>query len=201
MNTWIRADLQNVGYALPMKEILQRFEVLKGGQTRLPKNTPKPSPTRRLQATPIPTPIQRGCRHCRRQKNMYVNTIDDIITEFGSTWTSLGLALDDLVVDLQDGDGDKSTIARRWLDRHSDMLNNFSNNTDRFRRIKPIPPSMRSLHDDFVTLAHIADDFVDQLITGLTEFDSGGVGHALELMQDLRQLLEVIGRKATELCI
>ena len=45
MNTWRRADLQNVGYALPMEEILQRFAALKGGQTRLPKDTPKPTPT------------------------------------------------------------------------------------------------------------------------------------------------------------
>ena len=45
MNTWRRTDLQNVGYALPMEEILQRFAALKGGQTRLPKDTPKPTPT------------------------------------------------------------------------------------------------------------------------------------------------------------
>ena len=41
MNTWIRADLQNVGYALSMPEIYARFNALKNGRT---VHTPTPTP-------------------------------------------------------------------------------------------------------------------------------------------------------------
>ena len=42
MNTWIRADLENVGYALPMAEIFDRFAALKGGLVvRKPTPTPR----------------------------------------------------------------------------------------------------------------------------------------------------------------
>ena len=44
MNTWTRTDLENVGYALPMREILSRFDALKNGQ-RLIAATPTPVPT------------------------------------------------------------------------------------------------------------------------------------------------------------
>ena len=50
MNTWIRTDLENVGYALPMREILVRFNALKHGQSRIAA-TPTPAPT------PIPDGI------------------------------------------------------------------------------------------------------------------------------------------------
>ena len=33
MNTWVRRDLQNVGYALPMSEIIERFDSLRGRVT------------------------------------------------------------------------------------------------------------------------------------------------------------------------
>jgi S1-C subfamily serine protease len=49
MNTWGRRDLENVGYALPMREILSRFDALKNGQ-RLIAATP----------TPVPTPIPKA---------------------------------------------------------------------------------------------------------------------------------------------
>lgn len=41
MNTWKRTDLENVGYALPMREIFSRFNDLKNGQ-RLFLPTPAP---------------------------------------------------------------------------------------------------------------------------------------------------------------
>ena len=44
MNTWGRTDLENVGYALPMQEILNRFNALKNGQSRIAA-TPTPAPT------------------------------------------------------------------------------------------------------------------------------------------------------------
>ena len=44
MNTWGRRDRENVGYALPMQEILTRFSALKDGQ-RLIAATPTPAPT------------------------------------------------------------------------------------------------------------------------------------------------------------
>ncbi len=45
MNTWGRTDLENVGYALPMQEILSRFSALKNGQSRIaPTPTPAPTP-------------------------------------------------------------------------------------------------------------------------------------------------------------
>ena len=45
MNTWIRSDLENVGYALPTQEILSRFDALKSGQHRLATTlTPAPTP-------------------------------------------------------------------------------------------------------------------------------------------------------------
>ena len=47
MNTWIRTDLENVGYALPMQEIFSRFDALKRGQSRIAA-TPTPA------STPIP---------------------------------------------------------------------------------------------------------------------------------------------------
>ena len=43
MNTWKRADLENVGYALSMHEILSRFDALKRGQSRIAA-TPTPAP-------------------------------------------------------------------------------------------------------------------------------------------------------------
>ena len=46
MSTWKRTDLENVGYALPMNEILRRFDSLKSGKRNyvaLP--TPTPSST------------------------------------------------------------------------------------------------------------------------------------------------------------
>ena len=49
MNTWGRRDLENVGYALPMQEILNRFSALKSGQ-HLVAATP----------TPVPTPIPKA---------------------------------------------------------------------------------------------------------------------------------------------
>ena len=44
MNTWGRRDLENVGYALPMLEIFNRFNALKSGQSQLilPTATPQP---------------------------------------------------------------------------------------------------------------------------------------------------------------
>ena len=60
MNTWIRADLENVGYALPMSAIYSRFEALKNGSlVRKATATPKPTPTRR----PTPTPNAPTYRH------------------------------------------------------------------------------------------------------------------------------------------
>ena len=47
MNTWGRSDLENVGYALPMREIFSRFNALKNGQSRIavtPTPTPAPIP-------------------------------------------------------------------------------------------------------------------------------------------------------------
>lgn len=44
MNTWGRRDLENVGYALPIQEILGRFSALKSGQSRIAA-TPTPAPT------------------------------------------------------------------------------------------------------------------------------------------------------------
>lgn len=46
MNTWKRTDLENVGYALPMDEILRRFDSLKSGRRNfvaLPTPTPSSS--------------------------------------------------------------------------------------------------------------------------------------------------------------
>ena len=44
MNTWGRPDLENVGYALPVQEILGRFNALKNGQSMIAA-TPTPAPT------------------------------------------------------------------------------------------------------------------------------------------------------------
>ena len=45
MNTWIRTDLENVGYALPMAEIFSRFASLKAGSVvRNPTPAPTPIP-------------------------------------------------------------------------------------------------------------------------------------------------------------
>ena len=44
MNTWKRTDLENVGYALPMQEILNRFNALKHRQNRLVPPTATPQP-------------------------------------------------------------------------------------------------------------------------------------------------------------
>ena len=44
MNTWRRADLENVGYALPMREILSRLPNLKLGRNKkIPTQTPIPT--------------------------------------------------------------------------------------------------------------------------------------------------------------
>ena len=46
MNTWIRADLENVGYALPVKEIFQRFDSLLPSTSSRQTSRPKPTATR-----------------------------------------------------------------------------------------------------------------------------------------------------------
>ena len=51
MNTWKRADLENVGYALPVKEIIHRFDSLLPSTSS--RQTTRPEPT----ATPRPTPV------------------------------------------------------------------------------------------------------------------------------------------------
>ena len=46
MNTWKRADLENVGYALPVKDIIQRFDSLLPSTSSRQATRPKPTATR-----------------------------------------------------------------------------------------------------------------------------------------------------------
>ena len=52
MNTWKRTDLENVGYALPIKEIIQRFDSLLSSTSSRQTSRPEPTTTR----LPAPEP-------------------------------------------------------------------------------------------------------------------------------------------------
>ena len=91
MNTWIRTDLENVGYALPMEEILQRFDSLKRGEH---SRMPVPTPTRKSSGgSSNPPDIQSNCTELQK-------LFQPAIEETKAACKASGTDCDELLIDI-----------------------------------------------------------------------------------------------------
>ena len=88
MNTWKRGDLENVGYALPMSEITERFHSLKEGNSQVVQS---PTPTR-LDAggTAGSGRLRSNCLELKKQFDEFREKYEP---QLGTSWLSIWITL------------------------------------------------------------------------------------------------------------
>ena len=80
MNTWVRRDLQNVGYALPMSEIIKRFDSLRRGASVEARS---PTPTAIRADRTDSGELSRVCLQIKQQRDEFKEIMEPV---FGDKW-------------------------------------------------------------------------------------------------------------------
>ena len=88
MNTWKRGDLENVGYALPMSEITERFQHLKSGNSFQAQS---PAPTR--SSSGPTTGSERMRNQCEQLKQQLEEFRQQYEPQLGKAWLSIWITL------------------------------------------------------------------------------------------------------------
>ncbi len=151
----------------------------------------KPTPT---QARPTPTPTQTGQPCPTEEETLYFDQISVIAVDLAQAildidaQSTLASADPMLLLDLE------------WLGRVASITFDLNYEARRIRNVDPVPESVRAIHDEWLDVADITDEFADLFMDGIDNLDQQKVTSAGTLMYNISVRAELLSLEVERFC-